>query len=387
MSTSTRNGGFVMPVVLFALLIMGVMMTGGFLLARQESRISTATEHSALALNLAERGVAEVRMDWTQRTYNNMDLWTDTTITGSTPEGNWTVVVTRTDTTNFFAESTGVVTRGGAVLSGATRSVGRLLRIRFPELEPPAALATTGPLEVEGSADVAGIDTHPGGWGAECQGSLDKPGLLMNDTTSTSLSTGGQADFAGNPPKEQDATLTSDSLLTFGELDYWDLTAMAGKVYNGSVTITNTEPDSLLSGGVYECNTSLQSNWGDPLNPGATCFHYFPMIHIQGDLILNSSAAGQGILLIDGDVTLKGGYQFYGIMIARGVVLTEGTGGHINGGLIAANVNGAQGRAAGSSLAQYSSCAAARAIRNSQGASRPSALTLRSWVDLTNISY
>lgn len=385
MDMNRTNRGFALPVALFALVVVGIMVTGGFFLARQESRISVAGNNADQALSLAERGIEEVRLDWIQRKYNGLNLWQDTTITGTTNQGDWEVVVTRTDTTNYFAQSTGTVTRGGAVLSGASRRVGLLLRVKFPELEPPAALATSGPLEAEGQSDVLGTDQSPAGWGGSCQGSDDKPGALMQDLGQ--LSQGGQADFEGDPPTDEDATMTSESLLTFGELDYDDLIGFADKVYTGDTEITGTAPDSLSSAGGWECDVDVQNNWGDPENAGATCYDYFPTIHVQGDLTLNSSSSGQGILLVDGDITLQGGYEFYGIVIVKGALLTEGQGGHVNGGLIVANEDNTQSRAAGSSVIQYSSCAAARAIRNSQGASKPKPLTYRSWVDLTSISY
>lgn len=373
--------GFALPIALFALLVVGVLVTGGFLLVSQESRISVASEGAARALNLAERGIQEVRLDWTQRKYNNMDLWSDTTITGTGDGGEWEVAVTRTDTASFFVESSAVVTEGGAQRSGATRQIGRLLRVKFPEVEPPAAVASAGPLEAEGQAEIDGTDEDPADWGGHCPGAEDQPGTLMQDTTQ--LSQGGQADFQGDPPLDEDDTMTSDELLTFGEQTYDDLAGWADKVYSGSTEVTNTAPVS--SGG--ECDTSVQSNWGDTENPDGDCFNYFPMIHVQGDLTLNSSASGQGILLVDGDLTLQGGYEFYGTIVVRGALLTEGQGGHVNGGLIVANENNTTSRAAGNSLAQYSSCAVARAIRNSQGASRPTPIPDRSWVDLTSISY
>lgn len=381
MKADPMNGGFALPVAVFALVVVGVMVTGGFFLARQESRISVASDHADQALYLAERGIDEVRLDWTQRKYNNMDLWADTTISGTTDRGEWEVVVTRTDSTNFFARSVGRITEGGAMRSGATRRVARLLHIRFPELEPPSALATAGALEAEGQSDIDGNDQDPADWDGYCPGSENKPGVLMDDTTN--LSEGGQSDIYGDPPKD-DSTMTSDDLLDFGEMNYDEVAAMADKVYPSSVEITNTAP---VVDGSGECDTSVQSNWGDPENPGAACFHYFPTIHVQGDLTLNSSSSGQGILMVDGDITLQGGYEFYGIVVARGTLLTEGQGGHVNGGLIVANENNQTSRAAGSSVIQHSSCAAARAIRNSQGASKPKPLTHRSWADLTSISY
>ena len=45
-----RKRGFALPVAVFALVIVGVITTGGFFIARQEGRIGIASEYAGLAL-------------------------------------------------------------------------------------------------------------------------------------------------------------------------------------------------------------------------------------------------------------------------------------------------------------------------------------------------
>ena len=89
----------------------------------------------------------------------------------------------------------------------------------------------------------------------------------------------------------------------------------------------------------------------------------------------------QGILLVVGDLNLSGGMEFYGPVIVQGRVRSTGTGGHIYGGLMAGQADLDTSTLTGNSVAQFSSCAVARALQASANA-RP--LTGRSWAQLYN---
>ena len=52
--------GFALPVAVFALVVVGVITTGGFFMARQEGRIGVANENTSLALYLTEQGLVDV---------------------------------------------------------------------------------------------------------------------------------------------------------------------------------------------------------------------------------------------------------------------------------------------------------------------------------------
>ena len=165
--------------------------------------------------------------------------------------------------------------------------------------------------------------------------------------------------------------------------------ASADKVYNHNQYVKQMHQDSILVGGNYFCQTaddwSVPSfNWGDPYNPVGACGNYFPVIYAKGDLFVEAADYGQGILLVEGDLTFKGGFQFFGPVIVRGTVLTEGTGGHFIGGLIAANVALNASSVLGNALIQFSRCAIDRALLNSSLSSvKP--LANRGWVDLSSV--
>lgn len=377
--------GFALPAAIGGLVIVGVLVTAGFYMAQQELRIGVASKNATLAVNLAQTGANEVLVTETTA-MAGIGIWSDTTFRGTATAGTWSVEVTRVGTRLFFLDATGEVTEGGAMWSGATRRVGLVTRMTAAELEPPAALTTQGSLTVGGSSIVEGHDSIPSGWDSVCDTASmeDKPGILIDDTTNIKTS-GNKYEVAGDPEVEQDATINIDNLLTFGDMTWDDLTGLADKEYPTTTTVTGTAPDSLLVGRSYVCN-EIQSNWGDPLNWNAVCGNYFPIIYAGQTLKINSRGVGQGILLVEGDLEVQGGFTFYGPVIVKGELKTAGTGGHFTGGVIAANVNLDTSTVLGNALVSFSTCAVERAILNNSALTRVRPLAMRSWVDLSSVT-
>jgi hypothetical protein len=214
-----------------------------------------------------------------------------------------------------------------------------------------------------GSARVNGQNSIPSGWTGVC-GELgpDKPGVLVADLAEISQ-LGNAHGVEGDPPLAEDPRLTSESLLTFGEHTWADLVALADFRFPGGATVTETLPDSILMYGSFECHADFRLNWGDPISPGSVCGDHFPIIYAAGDLRIDGNGQGQGILLVEGNLTLAGGFEFYGPVIVRGTVATQGSGERFVGGLIAANVSLGQSAVLGDAEVQYSACTVERAVR------------------------
>lgn len=384
-ATPRERDGFALPVAVFALVILGVLVTGGFFVARQEHRIGISGDQAATALYMAERGIANVVGDAPFTMFSDLAVWSDTTVVQSLDEGDVNVTITRTGNRTFFFESDGTVTRGGSVLGGANRRIGMVGKIFAADLDPPAALTTVDGLRIGGSSEIDGNDDVPGGWDGICDPAAmeDKPGVLMDDTTAITYD-GKSYSVDGNPALAEEDTLTSEDLLMFGDLTWDDLVALADKVLT-DLSVTITQPDSVLVNGSYKCN-KIESNWGDPLNPGAVCGNYFPIIYAPGNLSINSGSAGQGILLVEGDLMLNGGYLFYGPVFVKGTLTTQGTGGHIQGGVVAANADIDASKVSGNALVQYSSCTVEQAVLNNPALARIRPLADRSWVDLSSVA-
>ncbi len=383
MSTSDRRG-FALPAAIGGLVIVGVLVTAGFYMARQEVRIGVASKHAAMAVNVAQMGANEVMANWNGYQLGSIPMWGDTTIVDTTDTGIWSVKVTNLNGTVYFVDATGEVTEGGAMWSGATRRIGLITRIIYADIDPPAALTTRGNVTLKGGAEVHGEDSDPGGWGGYCTGSRDKPGIVTNDTTI--LGTVGHADITGTPAYVQDSSIVDSTFTTFGNLTWDQLVEVAkadGKDVTGlGGTINNTWPDSVGS----VCKTSTLTNWGDPYHPSGACGGYFPLIYHGGSVTIQSGGIGQGILLVDGDLDLRGNFEFYGIVIVQGALGVQGSGNRVFGGVMASNADFDPESLVGGSVVNNSTCAVQRAILNNSALSRARPLQSRSWIDLSSVT-
>jgi hypothetical protein len=377
--------GFALPVAVFALVVVGVLVTGGFYLARQETRIGVASKRATTSFYVAEQGAMEVMSEWDMSTFSALSNWASATVQDTTDNGTWSVTVTKMTPRLYFLLSTGTATEGEAMLGGASRMLGMIARLTTADILPQAALTTVGELRIGGSSYINGYDSVPDGWGGLCNPpGNDKPGVLIDSLSNVSYS-GNSYGLEGDPGLDEDNNLNSDSLLTFGDLLWYDLVALADIQIPHNTTMTQLDPDSALVQGTYVCQTGAMNNWGDPQNPTGACGNYFPIIYATGDLKINANDQGQGILLVEGDLAVQGGHSFFGPVIVRGELKTAGTGGHFNGGVIAANVNLDTSTVLGNALIQFSACSIERAVLNNSALTRVRPLAQRSWVDLSSV--
>ena len=377
--------GFALPTAIGALVIVGVLVTAGFYMAQQEVRIGVASRFSSMAVNLAQSSANSVLVNKTS-TLTAMNVWDTTTIVDTVDNGVTSVKVTKLAMRLYYLDATAKVTEGGALWSGATRRVGVVTRMATANMDPPGALATQGSLKVGGSTIVNGYDSIPSGWGGMCDSAsmTNKPGIVIDDTTAIS-SSGSKFEVTGSPAFQQDTTLTSDDLLSFGdELDWGDIVSLAEKTFTSGSVINSMAPDSTMVNGSYVCHESNAMNWGDPYHPGGACGNYFPIIYGKGDLKL-TGGYGQGILLVEGDLDVQGGFEFFGPVFVKGELSTAGTGGHFNGGVVAANVDFGTSTVLGNAVVSYSSCAIERAVLNNSALTKVRPLAMRSWVDLSSV--
>jgi hypothetical protein len=331
-------------------------------------------------------GANEVMANWNGYQLGNIPLWGDTTITDTIDVGVWTVNITNLNNRVYVLDAGGEVTEGGAMWAGANRHVGLISRMIFANISPPAALTTRGKTTVKGGAEVHGEDSDPGSWGGFCSGNnQDKPGILTNDTSQ--LGTQGQGQITGTPTYDQDSTIVDSTFTTFGNMTWTQLVDLAkaeGKnITSLGTNINNTAPALTGSG---RCDTSVLTNWGDTV-PSNPCGNYFPLIYHGGpSLTIQSGGYGQGILLLDGDLDLRGNFGFYGIVIVQGNFETQGSGNRVLGGVMASNADFDAQSLVGGSVVTNSTCAVERAILNNSSLSRARPLENRSWVDLTAVT-
>ncbi len=375
--SSQHERGFALAGAVFALVVIAVLVTGAFFVARQENTIGKNSATYEKAFEAAEAGLGSTLANWSSSgaSYNTLGVGNSTsvaTVTLPSSGGSYSGYVRRLNTELFVIRITGLDNTGTS-----SRTVSSLVRLQNIQVDIKAGLTTQGDLKVGGSSFITGVNTNPTGW--TCPTATDTlAGVRTAD--STQISTSGCTSYSclqGNPKIQQDTTVTTTQMLTFGDLQWSDLTAMANKTYPGSsYTLNDIGP----VGTATTCTTSIMDNWGDPAIPPtvAGCSNYMPIVYFAGDAQF-TGGLGQGILLIGGNLSVQGGFQFYGPVIVRGTLSTQGTGGHFMGGVLAANVNLQLDDVLGNALITYSSCAITKALTmNSPGKQ----LSSRSWMEV-----
>jgi hypothetical protein len=378
----SRNG-FALAAAVFTLVILGVLVTGGFYIARQEARIGVASERASAAFYMAEEGANRVISEWDAATFESLSDWGSATVSGVTDDGTWSVDVTRMSDYLYFLAATGGVSEGSAVYGGAGRTIGVVARRKNVKLEAPAAFSTKDKVRFVGKATVKGVDEIPPGWGENCPGPFEnKAGILTNDSSSLSYKDQ-NFDISGEPPILEDEALLDEIFQVFGEMSWEELTALA----NHTVSPRNFNSIGPKVNALGKCDESDEENWGDPLDPDGPCWGYFPMIHVEGPGIskINGGGIGQGILLVDDDLWAGGDFVFYGLIIVKGKFETGGSGNRVIGGVLAGNAEFEEQLISGGSIVEYSSCSLDRAAKENRNLTWVQPLERRSWVDLSSV--
>ena len=368
--------GIALLVSILAIVVVGGLLIGIATASRLENRQAHNTEEMAQAFAVTELGLGETMANWHAGGWNSMGVMEELAVSGSAPEGagSYSGNVQRLSQELFFVDVTGLSARGGA-----RQRLGTFVKLRPLNVDIEASLTTRGPVRRNGNGAINGMDVPPGGWGA-CAATENKAGVRVPDPGL--VDDGGcPSCIDGNPPIEGDPSIDDDTFFNFGDLDWASLTSMATKT---GFTLLNPDVQPSFNGD-GSCNTADVENWGDPLNPGSTCGSYFPIMYAPGNLNLNVGV-GQGVLLVEGDLFVQGRFEFYGIVIVRGSMKTEGGGAgaiHFRGAVMAANVDLEDNRIGGNAQIQYSSCVV-QSVKASAGLG--SQLRSRGWLQLFSTS-
>src|SRR5215469_9047509 len=384
--------GMALAITVFALVVVAALVAGTFYAATQEQRTADNTRRSVAAFGAAEAGIDDVVTTWSLKTtrLNKMSNYPADSQTYGTSSamdttpgrgGRYYATVYRLNTNMFLVDVTGrdnaSGTLGQGVGVGGRERLGALVKIQPINFGISASLMTRNSVNLQGNAQVDGTDNNPlvdnptdSVWSSCTTGSA-LAGISTG--TGTSVTTGGNATVNGQPPVQHDSTISSK----FANVDslYSALASRANIVLSGG----NYRTQPSFTGSA--CNTTDTFNWGDGM-ASTSCSTYFPIIHITGDVTLNGTE-GQGILLVDGNISIQGSYQFFGITIAKGSIGSAGggsTAAHFFGATMAQDVNlSTTNTLSGKATLLYSSCAVQTALTN---VSVTSMLKSRSWVQL-----
>lgn len=350
------------------LILMGALVTITFGPTIFEHRLAENSRRSEHAFGVAEYGLNEAIGSWDTGTWNSLAVADSATFSGTTPDGrgSYSGVVQRLSNELFL-----VTVTGNDPTLGARQRLGQFARLQLIEVDIQAALTTRGPTKVGGSAEINGADSPPAGWA--CAGPTDTTMAGLRLPNASDLETSGPCSGAscidGSPAITADSTIADSTFFQYGDTDWDDLVSLATIIIP---TGTYKVQPELLAGA---CTNTI-TNWGDPLTPSSPCFDRFPIIYAPANLTINQNL-GQGILLVEGDLSVQGGFQFYGITIVKGRLKTTGTGGHFYGAVMAANVDLENNTVLGNALVRYSSCTIHKALSAASPATR---LRSRGWV-------
>jgi hypothetical protein len=379
----TTRKGMALPMALGSMVLIGMILAGVFFTATQENRVGRNTITQERAFRGAEFGLNNAYAKWNNVTMNSLANGGVRTIVDDSSRRGWidTVKVTRLNTQSYVMVSTAYA---GTGTTQARHRTSNLIRVNFPTINVLAALTLRGALKLGGSSFIDGNDTPPTGW-TDCGATQpQQPGIAATSSDSGQISLSGCKSFKcvdGNPDVQVNpAAGDSNTYFNFGNGITWQ-TLTAGATLTLTPGQASTAPGPVVSGGV--CDGSNISNWGDPTRstPAGACESYFPIIYVTGTSGNThlTGGSGQGVLLVDGDLQVEGGFQWYGPVIIRGHLTTQGTGGHFNGAVMAADVDLELNSVLGNALISYSSCAIADALI---GAGIPKKLTQRSWAEM-----
>lgn len=375
--TSRNERGFALVGAIFALVIIAALIAGAFFASRTEMTVGRNSQTYQRAFGAAEAGLNNTIANWASvGSFNAMATGDSTTVTGTLPSngGSYTTVVKRLNNELFLVRTVGTDPSGSA-----SRTLGAITKLLTVQMNFRASLTTRSQLKLGGSSFIDGRNTDPTSWSCPSGATDTLPAVLTRD--SNQITTSGCSSYSclfGKPAIKQDTSINDSTFFKYGDTDWNELVAMATKTYVGDTGPLNGVGPV---GSATTCTTSTMDNWGEPNRTGSPvvgCQNYFPIIYVSGNLKL-TGGRGQGILLVAGDLEVQGGFEFYGPVIIRGHLQTAGTGGHFNGGIMAADVDFELNSILGNAVLTYSSCAITKALQyNASGR----LVNTRSWSEI-----
>lgn len=382
-AATAPRAGMALIIALMATVLIGALVAGAVYASTQEYRIGSYATNEPRAATVAELGLNTVARDLRRDSRTlalNGDSVTIVVPDMPLPNGDRAdVVLTRLTENTYALTSTGVA--GGASRGRTTRRSQLLIRNVIPKINFLAALTSNGPIKIGGSSEISGHDVSPSQW-TDCPvvPGASKPALVSNDTTTITTS-GTKVVLTGSTPtiKQDAAAADTNTYFKYGADTDWKTMAALADIRLPPLWSGKPGPLTVAGSSPLACRYGDPGllNWGEPFVsvPAHPCFTYFPLIYAESDLQL-TGGRGQGILMVNGDLTVAGGFQFYGPVIVRGSLRTTGTGGHFNGGVMAANVDLEQNVVLGDAVINYSTCAINKAVNS---ASTMRSVSSRSW--------
>ena len=377
--TGPRREGFALAVALGAIVVIGTLIAGAFWTSMQHYRSTRNTLSQERALNAAEFGHSWVLANWNSAAAKSMALGNSVVFAPTIPGGLGTadVRMTRLNQNTYWVVSEGKSGAGEGALIEARARTNLILRLDSPNMFIKGAVTAAGPVGASGNTQIIGNDANPAGWSNCPAPGAAKPAIVSDNAADIGATGGcsGQSCLITATTKvavDAKAGLAS-TYSDFGGMSWATLTTMAqtlypSKVFTPGATWGINQTAVFPSAVAGSCAKTLVTNWGEPyrgVGAVAPCESYFPIVWIKGatsTTTMSGTARGQGILLVEGNLSMQGQAEWNGIILVKGAFSLAGTG---PGGTTGAKVTGAvmlasptaSSTIAGNSIMQYSSCA------------------------------
>lgn len=356
-----NRDGMALAMAMFAIVVIGALIAGAFFASNQDFKIGRNSLTAQRAFSAAEFGLNKTMGEWDRSRNMAITVGRDSTMSYSTGDGAQSNVrITRLNGYTYWLVSEGVA--GVGTTQETRRRTSMVMRLAYPAVKVGGAVTLAGGGTVKGSAQVSGVNANPSGWNC-----ADYPG---RDTTGVAYAPGTTLDIQkasnviGSPQAYADPNAGVDgNYIKYGD-ESWNTL-----VKNADVTISGTaSPLPVDNAGVC---SKVSTNWGEPWRTPtagavASCQTYFPIVYSTTDLQINQGR-GQGILLVEGSLTVNGRFEWDGLIIVKNDI-NKGNGTPIiTGAVMARNANIADAGTdiLGNATFQYSKCALESAMRGS----------------------
>jgi hypothetical protein len=360
-----------MPLVLTAVVALTLLSAGAFTAARETFRGGRNSLVEQRAMAVSEYGLNQRISVWDAKFNLPSQMGglpvgaVDTTSVYVASQDTARVRLTRITPLMYSVESVGRASIPRPQLQ-AVRSVVSLVRLAYPEIDIKGALTAASKVTIKGDAKVIGNDSVPDTWSqTQCAPLMgaNKPAVAVPKLGEVVVQ-GNSTTVVGGLLYDPSAA-DSNTYVRYGTVTWNELVA------NATVTIPGGSYSPQPTAANGECAYGV-NNWGEPLrDAGAVkpCETHFPIVYANGNVTMNGTGRGQGILLVNGDLRLAGSFRWVGLIIARDNVDGAQGAADIYGGVMAANLkvegfNDAN-PIAGTQRIQYSKCGLESALRGS----------------------
>ena len=359
---SKKREGMALAMAMFAIVVIGALIAGAFFASNQDFKIGRNSLVAQRAFTAAEFGLNKTMGEWDRSRNLAITVGKDTTMSYVTGDGSQSNVrITRVNGFTYWLVSEGVASPGSTIET--RRRTSMVMRLAYPAVKVGGAVTLAGGGIVKGSAQVSGVNANPTGWACADYPGRDTTGVAY--APGTSLSIQKASNVVGAPQSYADPNAGVDgNYIKFGD-ESWNTL-----VKNADVTITTGGATPTPVGTATTC-TKSNSNWGEnwrtpTAGTVAGCTNYFPIVYVNSDLQINQGR-GQGILLVEGSLTVNGRFEWDGLIIVKDDINRGNGTPVITGAVMARNAdltdNGTQ--ILGNATFQYSKCALESALRGS----------------------